>query len=219
MKRTLAIGDIHGCLGPLTTLWKAVNPRPEDHIVFIGDYVDRGPDAKGVIEFLLNLPPELNVTFLSGNHEEKFFLSRIDKTELAHWLEAWGGGATLESYGPGGFDDVPETHWEFLRRAKPYFETDTHIFVHANLEPDLPLDQQPCFTLIHKKLGSPVQHHSGKVMVCGHASQKTPVPLNLGHAICIDTDPDRGGWLTCLHVEAGSYWQANSDGTIREGDL
>ncbi|MFT5290716.1 MAG: serine/threonine protein phosphatase 1 [Planctomycetota bacterium] len=219
MKRTLAIGDIHGCLVPLTDLWKAVDPRPEDHVVFIGDYVDRGPDAKGVIDFLLRLPPELNVTFLSGNHEEKFFLSRIDKTELAHWLEAWGGGATLESYGPGGFDNVPESHWEFLRKAKPYFETDTHIFVHANLEADLPLDQQPSFTLIHKKFGSPVPHNSGKTMICGHTSQKTHVPLNLGHAICIDTDPDRGGWLTCLHVETGGYWQTNFDGELREGAL
>jgi serine/threonine protein phosphatase 1 len=219
MQRTLAIGDIHGCLAPLEHLWRAVGPAPEDRVVFIGDYVDRGPDSKGVIDFLIDLPPELDVTFLSGNHEEKFFLARIDATELAHWLAAWGGGATLESYGPRGFDDVPESHWEFLRRARPYLETDTHIFVHANLEPDVPLVLQQPFTLIHKKFGVPAPHHSGKTMVCGHTAQKSHVPLDLGHAVCIDTDPGRGGWLTCLHAETGDYWQANFEGEVRTGKL
>lgn len=219
MKRTLVIGDIHGCLAPLEHLWKAVDPRPEDRVVFIGDYVDRGPDSKGVIDFCLGLPPDLDVTFLSGNHEEKFFLARIDHTELDHWLSAWGGGATLESYGPGGFDDVPESHWKFLREAKPYLETETHIFVHANLEPDAALEDQLPFALIHKKFGTPEPHVSGKTMVCGHTAQKSHVPLNLGHAVCIDTDPDRGGWLTCLHVESDRYWQANFEGEVREGEL
>ncbi len=219
MKRTLAIGDIHGCLFALEHLWDAVAPRPEDRVIFIGDYVDRGPDSKGVIDFLLGLPAELDVTFLSGNHEEKFLLSSIDRTELAHWLDVWGGGATLESYGPGGFDDVPDSHWEFLRKAQPYLETDTHIFVHANLEPDVPLSQQLPFTLAHKKLGTPDAHQSGKTMICGHTAQKSHVPLNLGHAVCIDTDPGRGGWLTCLHVETGAYWQATVDGDLREAEI
>ena len=142
MKRTLAIGDIHGCLAPLKLLWEIVDPQPEDRIIFMGDYVDRGPDSKGVIDFLISLQPDFDITFLSGNHEEKFFLSHIDSTDLAHWLDAWGGGATLESYGPGGFDDVPDSHWEFLRKNHSYLETDTHIFVHANLEADVPLGQQ-----------------------------------------------------------------------------
>lgn len=217
MKRTLVIGDIHGCLAPLEHLWKIIDPQREDRVIFIGDYIDRGPDSKGVIDFILNLDPDLDITCLTGNHEEKFFLARIDHTELAHWLEAWGGGATLASYGPGGFDDVPDSHWDFLRQNVPYVETDTHIFVHANLEPDLPLGEQPPFTLVHKKFGHPEPHRSGKTMICGHTAQKSHVPLNLGHAVCIDTDPGRGGWLTCLHVETGEYWQANFDGDHREG--
>ena len=215
--RTLAIGDIHGCLAPLQHLWRAVDPQPNDKVVFIGDYVDRGPDSKGVVDFCLGLPQNLDVTFLSGNHEEKFFLANIDHTELAHWLDAWGGGATLESY--GGFEGVPEEHWRFLREAKPYFETDTHIFVHANLEPNLPLEEQLPFTLIHKKFGTPAPHMSGKRMICGHTAQKSHVPLDLGHAVCIDTDPGRGGWLTCLDVETDRYWQANIAGDVREGTL
>jgi len=217
--RTLAISDLHGCLNALELLIETIQPQPEDHLIFVGDYVDRGPDSKGVIDFIINLEQQFRVTCLSGNHEEKFFLSRIDKTDLAHWLDAWGGGPTLDSYGPGGFDDVPDSHWDFLLRNRPYYETETHIFVHANLEAHTPLAQQLPFTLIHKKFGEPEPHQSGKIMICGHTAQKTHVPLNLGHAICIDTDVGRGGWLTCLHVESGHYWQSSVTGESREGDL
>lgn len=218
--RTLAIGDIHGCLTPLEHLWEVIAPQPDDRIIFVGDYIDRGPESKGVVDFLIGLQQEgLNVTFLSGNHEEKFFLSKIDLTDRAHWLDLWGGIETLESYGPGGFEDVPERHWEFLRKCRPYLETDTHIFVHANLEHDVPLDQQHPFTLIHKKFRKPKPHMSGKTMICGHTAQKSHVPANLGHAICIDTDPGRGGWLTCLHVEHGAYWQVNVEGDLRAGKI
>ncbi len=219
MKRTLAIGDVHGCLVPLRHLWESIDPQPDDRIIFMGDYVDRGPDSRGVIDFLISLQPDFDVSFLSGNHEEKFFLSNIDQTELAHWLSAWGGGATLESYGPGAFDDVPDAHWEFLRKCLPYIETDTHIFVHANLEPDIALSLQLPFTLLHKKFGAPEPHQSGKIMICGHNAQKAHIPLNIGHAVCIDTDPGRGGWLTCLHVETDEYWQANFDGERRSGTI
>lgn len=218
--RTLAIGDIHGCLAPLRLLWQTIDFKPEDRMIFMGDYVDRGPDSKGVIDFLIDLKKQRpDIVFLSGNHEEKFLLSQMDMTDRNHWFEAWGGIQTLESYGPEGFDAVPEAHWEFLRQAKPYFETDTHIFVHANLEPDIALAQQLPFTLIHKKFGKPKPHYSGKVMICGHTAQKTHVPLNLGHAVCIDTDPGRGGWLCCLHAETGDYWQANFDGQVRRGNI
>ncbi|MEM9157400.1 MAG: metallophosphoesterase family protein [Verrucomicrobiota bacterium] len=218
--RTLVIGDIHGCLAPLQLLWKTLDPQIDDRVIFVGDYVDRGPDSKGVIDFLIGLQAQgFNITFLSGNHEEKFFLSRMDLTDRAHWLEVWGGPETLESYGPNGFDDVPEAHWEFLRKCQSYLETDTHIYVHANLEHDVPLEKQLPFTLIHKKFGTPLPHMSGKIMICGHTAQKSHVPLNLGHAICIDTDPGRGGWLTGLHVETGKYLQTNFDGETRSGGL
>ena len=96
------ISDIHGCLAPLRKMIEIIEPTPEDHLIFVGDYVDRGPDSKGVIDFLIGIKKKYNSTFLHGNHEEKFLLSHLDKTDLAHWLEAWGGGATLKSYGPMG---------------------------------------------------------------------------------------------------------------------
>lgn len=218
MKRTLVFGDVHGCLTPLELLWGQIQPTPADRVVFLGDYVDRGPDSRGVVDFCLGLDPVLDAAFLSGNHEEKFFLANLHESDRLDWLANWGGAATLASYGDS-LDDVPSEHWNFLGRCLPYVETESHVFVHANLEHDVPLDRQLPFTLVHKKFGTPLPHRSGKTMICGHTAQKTGVPRNLGHAVCIDTDPDRGGWLTCLHVETGEYWQANLKGESRRGLL
>lgn len=222
--RTLAISDIHGCLDALQTLWKALDPQPEDHIIFVGDYVDRGPDSKGVVDFIMEQEKHYKIDCLCGNHEEKFVLSRIDHTDHAHWVDVWGGQQTLDSYGPQGMDDVPEEHWAFFFRNKPFVETDTHIFVHAYLEADVPVDQQLPYTLIHQKFnhplyGYPKPHCSGKTMICGHTAQKSHEPLNLGHAVCIDTDVGRGGWITGLHVETSNYLQANIAGEVRSGKL
>ncbi|MGJ8658039.1 MAG: metallophosphoesterase family protein [Akkermansiaceae bacterium] len=217
--RTLAIGDIHGCLAPLKLLWETIQPQPNDHIIFLGDYVDRGPDTKGVIDFLISLKPQFNITFLSGNHEEKFWLATHGSTELDAWLAYWGGKETLESYGPNGIQDVPQSHWEFLRTCQSIAETENHIFVHANLEHDIPVEHQLPFTTIHKKFGTPLPHQSGKTMICGHTAQKSFLPLNLGHAVCIDTDPGRGGWLTCLDVNTDKYWQTNIAGETRQAKL
>jgi len=217
--RTLAISDIHGCLEPLEKMWEVIAPQAEDRIIFMGDYIDRGPDSKAVIDFIIDKQQDFNIIALTGNHEEKFSLSEMDHTDCEGWINYWGGQPTLDSYGPNGFEDVPESHWHFIRHLKPYYETDTHIFVHANLEHDVPLNEQLPFTIIHKKFGNPKPHRSGKIMVCGHTAQKNHRPLNIGHAINIDTDPGRGGWLCCLQVETGSYWQTNIAGELREGSV
>ena len=222
--RTLAIGDIHGCLQPLLLLWETLKPTKDDLVIFMGDYVDRGPDSKGVVDFLIQQSKNLRIECLCGNHEEKFFLSRIDHTDMDHWLRDWGGQQTLDSYGPNGIQDVPESHWAFLMKNKSYIETDTHIFVHAYAEADVDMEQQLPYTLIHQKFnhplyGFPKPHKSGKKIICGHTAQKNHVPLDIGHAVCIDTDPGRGGWLTGLYVETGEYWQTNFDGEVRTGRL
>ncbi|PJF32772.1 MAG: serine/threonine protein phosphatase, partial [Phototrophicales bacterium] len=88
----------------------------------------------------------------------------------------------------GTFDDVPQNHWNFLeKQCVKWYETDLHFFVHANADPKLPFDRQPPEQLFWEKFGHPQPHNSGKIMVCGHSSQKSGVPLNIGHAICIDT--------------------------------
>jgi serine/threonine protein phosphatase 1 len=120
----------------------------------------------------------------------------------------------------GNLADVPAAHWDFLEKVcVDWYQTDTHFFVHANAYPDLALADQPGFMLFWEKLGDPIPHLSGKVMVCGHTAQKGGRPLHLGHAICLDTWVYGAGWLTCLDVATGKYWQANQQGQQRSAFL
>jgi serine/threonine protein phosphatase 1 len=109
--------------------------------------------------------------------------------------------------------DIPDSHWKFLEeQTRAWFEIDTHFFVHANAYPDYPLQEQPDHMLFWESFNDPPPHESGKIMVCGHTSQKSGKPKNNGHAVCIDTWAYGKGWLTCLDVGSGKYWQANQRG-------
>src|SRR5262245_47096816 len=220
--RTLAIGDIHGVSAALDALLAAVRPAPDDLLVFLGDYVDRGPDTKGVIDRLIALDKTHRCVFLRGNHELMMTRARHDRGELRMWL-AVGGMPALASYGsgrPGTLADVPAEHWAFLeQRLVDYHETDTHIFVHASLFPDVPLDEQPELMLFWEFLTEPIRHESGKTVICGHSSQKSGEILDLGDTICIDTFAYGSGWLTCLDVDGLGYWQADQTTRVREGWL
>src|SRR5688572_1050231 len=217
--RTLAIGDVHGTSAALDALLAAVAPAPDDRLVFLGDYVDRGPDTRGVLDRLITLDKSHRCVFLRGNHELMMTRARSDRSELRMWLSV-GGMQALASYGRGGLADVPPEHWDFLdNRLTDYHETDTHVFVHANLFPELPLDEQPELMLFWEFLAAPIRHESGKTVVCGHSSQKSGEVLDLGDTICIDTFAYGGGWLTGLDVGSYRYWQADLRGQTRDGRL
>jgi serine/threonine protein phosphatase 1 len=219
--RTLAIGDIHGCAQALCALLGAVQPTPEDVIVTLGDYVDRGPDSYGVIEQLIELRRTCRLVALRGNHEEMMLRARQNDAELGEWLLC-GGKQALKSYSHNGdagqIEDVPSEHWHFLEQVcVDWHETDTHIFVHANVHPDVPMDEQPDYMLRWESIGREwsAPHCSGKILVCGHTQQRSGVPLNLGHAVCIDTAAYANGWLTSLDTGTGLIWQANQQGRRR----
>src|SRR4051812_47149584 len=95
--RTLAIGDIHGCHTALTTLLDYVQPTGEDQLVFLGDYIDRGPSSRQVIETLLELKKSCSTIFLRGNHEEMFLMARKNPAKSHSW-QSCGGLETLISY-------------------------------------------------------------------------------------------------------------------------
>ncbi|MBD0304916.1 MAG: serine/threonine protein phosphatase [Tolypothrix sp. T3-bin4] len=211
--RILAIGDIHGCAIAFDTLIAAVKPQPNDKIVTLGDYVDKGPDSKGVIKRLIALHENGQLIALRGNHEVMILQVRNHRMKKSYWLER-GGDATLASYSKSGkvgkLSDIPDKHWDFLENVcLDWYETSTHFFVHANAHAELALEEQPPSMLFWKKFRHPAPHVSGKTMVCGHTSQKSGLPINLGHAICIDTRVYGKGWLTCLDVTNGKVWQAN----------
>jgi serine/threonine protein phosphatase 1 len=149
--------------------------------------------------------------------------ARESKESFRAW-QGCGGIFTLASYSPiddgGQLVDVPDSHWEFLENGTvAWYQTDSHFFVHANAYPDCPLEEQPEFMLYWEEFNNPPAHQSGKVMICGHTPQESGKPLNLGHAICIDTWACKNGWLTCLDVGSGMYWQANQRGKTRHNRL
>jgi serine/threonine protein phosphatase 1 len=222
--RHLAVGDIHGCFQALTTLAKFVPFRPEqDALITLGDYIDRGPGSCAVIDWLIDYRRRGKLIALRGNHELMMLAAREDDEHLREWLVC-GGDAALRSYSPlpgeGQLVDVPDTHWEFLEKhTRGWFETSSHFFVHANALPDHPLAEQPDYMLYWETFDNPPPHESGKVMVCGHTPQKSGRPKSIGHAVCIDTWAYGKGWLTCLDVASGRYWQANQAGQTRAGWL
>ena len=219
MPRTIAIGDIHGCLAALDALLAAIRPAADDTIVTLGDYVDRGPDCRGTIERLLALDRQVRLVPLLGNHDEMLLLVHDGYVQLYHdWLQ-FGGDATLASYGTRRAEEIPPEHVAFLRACRLYYETDGHLFVHGNYLADAPLDRQPRETLLWESLKTrqPGRHCSGKTAIVGHTAQKNCQILDLGYLKCIDTWCYGEGWLTALEPETGRTWQVDKEGRPRAG--
>ena len=129
----------------------------------------------------------------------------------------------LYSYEANYKDDwvsrIPKLHWEFFEQTTRFYETKTDIFVHACLDSELAMNEQPDWLLFWEPFDKIKQHQCGKRVVCGHTLQKSGKPANAGFAVCIDTGAAYGGWLTCLDSISGKYWQANEEGKTREGML
>lgn len=219
--RLLALGDIHGCLTALETLLAMVEPGDGDVIVSLGDYVDRGPDSRGVMDCLIDLFEARRLLPLRGNHELMMLRARDSMVDERMW-RYYGGLAALQSYGkdqrPGLLRDVPDRHWRFLAGdCRDWFETDQFIFAHTAIDPQLPMDQQSEDDLFWRSLTDRGPHVSGKLVVCGHTVQASGLPRNFGHLICIDTGAFAGGWLTALDVITLHYWQANQLGETQTG--
>ncbi|MEZ4743775.1 MAG: metallophosphoesterase family protein [Bdellovibrionota bacterium] len=137
-----AIGDIHGCARELQKLLEVLPYTDNSLIVFLGDYVDRGPHSSTVIDIIINLKKTANVITLMGNHESMFldFLREPHSAAAGRFIFN-GGGATLASYGDdsGGYI-IPESHSQFLGQLLPFYETEEYFFVHAGV-PDIALSE------------------------------------------------------------------------------
>jgi serine/threonine protein phosphatase 1 len=221
--RTIAIGDIHGCSAALRALLAVIDPAPEDTLIPLGDYIDRGPDSNGVLDLLIGLAQQCRLVPLLGNHEEMLLAALADRKALEVWL-ACGGVEAVLSYGwvAGGprralAELIPEEHRRFLAGCHPFHETATHLFLHAGYVPELPMDEQPGLALRWRVTDArtAAPHCSGKVAVMGHTPQKSGEVLDLGFLVCIDTDCCRGGWLTALEVDSGEVWQVDREGRLR----
>lgn len=226
--RVYAVGDIHGRLDLLDQMLGQIlrdaEPAPNllKYLVFLGDYVDRGPDSRLVIERLAcGLPPAFGAVFLRGNHEDTMLGFLSDLRVAPGWL-SYGGDATLESYGiPAPAPDAPAEHLQqaqtmlngqlpahhraFLTGLRCHLTIGDYHFVHAGVRPGVPLDRQEDQDRLWIReafLASRADH--GKVVVHGHTI--APEPELLPNRIGIDTGAYASDRLTAIGLEGTERW-------------
>lgn len=215
--RLIAIGDIHGCLTAFDAILQAIEVTSEDTLVTLGDYIDRGPASKGVIDRLIELESRCQLRPLLGNHEEMLLRVLYHGEHPRGWMK-FGGEETLESYGfSGDLAVITQQHRDFFNRCLDYYETERHFFTHGNYDAYSPLSEQSVRDLRWKKLSDeiPDPHLSGKTAVVGHTPNKQGEVFDLGYLKCIDTYCYGGMWLTALDVESGMIWQADNLGRLK----
>jgi serine/threonine protein phosphatase 1 len=216
LARTIAIGDIHGCSNALGTIIATLAPEPDDTIVVLGDFIDRGVDTRGVIDQLIKLSSQCRLISIQGNHEQMMLDAMKDRTKLRTWIQY--GESTLMSYGADAtLESIPIEHLAFVRSTRDYFETASHLFVHATYVPNLPMEEHSTLFLRWESF-EPARlspHYSGKKVIVGHTRQESGEVCDIGFAACIDTGCYRGGWLTAMEVVSGQIWQVNEAGRFR----
>ncbi len=220
--RVYVVGDIHGCLALLDTL---LNRIADDHarapaasasIIFLGDYIDRGPDSRGVLERLARREVPLPYVALRGNHEEMLISFLSDAAYMSSWRH-FGGLETLHSFGfdiqsmlaRESFEEarvaligaLPQHVLDFLAHTRTHHELDHVYFCHAGVRPGIPLAQQASQDLMwirEEFLASSANH--GKMIVHGHTPVETPdIRPN---RINVDTGAYLTGTLTALVMES-----------------
>lgn len=189
----MAIGDIHGLAQTLERLLARL-PKAGT-LVFLGDYIDRGPASKDVISRLLALEGERECVFLRGNHEAMALAAITGNLEAQISWQYNGGLRTLDSYE----SDIPEDHLEFLQRTRPYFVTKDYIFVHGGLQPGKgpeEIEESRLWWMREPFLSSTYQWD--RLVIHGHTPTGTGRPEICDNRINIDTGAVYGGKLTAL---------------------
>lgn len=224
-KRLIAVGDIHGQLEMLNRLLVRVDPQPEDQVVFLGDYIDRGMDSRGVIERLITFKSVFPQTvFIRGNHDQLLLDSLVEAglrsgarlRELSdnfrrhammtdHDIFLGNGGQnTLDSYQLDGLSGFPPSHVEFLEQTIFYWSFDRFVFVHAGIAPGVALDRQDPYTLLWDRLSPPGRN--GIIHVIGHNPTGGKPRLEPG-CYQLDTGAGYGRALTACDVFTLKVWQ------------
>jgi serine/threonine protein phosphatase 1 len=231
--RAYAIGDVHGRLDLLETLLRRIKGDiaargggKRNYIIFLGDYVDRGPSSAQVMETLRSYRPAgIETVFLAGNHEEVLLrLLKGERNILASWLK-FGGSECAESYGIDidalrSLDErsaldllarsVPSAHVRFLESLADTFSFGDYLFVHAGIRPGIPIEQQDRTDLrwIREPFLSDTKEH-GFIVVHGHTI--VDQVDDRSNRIGIDTGAYRSGILTAVGVEGSERWYLTSN--------
>ena len=216
----IAIGDIHGCLHPLINLLGKL--PPDEELVFLGDYVDRGPNSAQVVDYLLKLSNQRSCHFVKGNHEAMLDAATRDESVIASWLMN-GGIATLRSYGTEAKDwlKAPERRshfknfWEFFDNLLPYHEDEHAIYVHAGIDVDISQmeNQDPSVLMwVRDAFIKRAAEWEGKQVIFGHTptqglSMDPGSIYRSANIVGIDTGCVFGGFLTAYDTLTQKVYQ------------
>lgn len=212
-ERIFVIGDIHGCLDMLHRLIKKIAWRPEtDRIIFLGDYIDRGEDSKGVVNYVLELSGQSSlVECLLGNHEAMLldFLLGVHQD----FFLTNGGWKTLEGYRTSKSENeafpMPPEHLAFYQSLKPIIKLKDYYIVHAGLRPEIDIKEQTREDMIWIRdsfINS--DYDFGKKVIFGH----TPfdAPLVMDNKIGLDTGAVYGNRLTCIELPGENFYSVEA---------
>lgn len=212
------IGDIHGCAAELRRLVEALPLTHGDRLVFLGDYIDRGPDSNAVVSHLASLQgllPQVEVVFLRGNHEDMLLSYLGFSGQHGDMFLRNGGDATFASYGLGpdevtaerALSVIPAEHLSFFRQLKNYHLMGSFLCVHAGIHPQKPLAEQTDEELLWIRNTFIYRSHSLPYTVLfGHTPQPT-VLYDLPYKVGLDTGLVYGNMLTCLEVDEKVLFQ------------
>ena len=193
---TYVIGDIHGMYRYLLKLLEKLPAREGDEFVFLGDYIDRGPSSKEVVDLLIKLFKSQRTTFIKGNHED-MMLRCLKMGDCLTW-HFNGADATLRSF--GGVDEIKK-YLDFFESMKIFYEKEMFLMVHGGVKPGVPLEEQNEFDMlwIRDEFIYSVDPLPGKVVVFGHTPMEEPLISN--DKIGVDTGCVYGGYLTSIRLE------------------
>jgi serine/threonine protein phosphatase 1 len=198
---TYAIGDVHGCHELLLTLLESIERHADGRpykLVFLGDYIDRGPDSAGVIEVVRELQTRSRdaVVALKGNHEDLMVMAADDPLRANNWLYN-GGDATLQSFGVRTVREVPFDVIAWARDLPTFHEDERRYYVHAGIDPQRSLSEQTDHDRIWiRRPFLDVEHNFGKHIVHGHTPQHDGTPDERRYRTNLDTAAVYGGALT-----------------------
>lgn len=210
--RRFAIGDVHGCCKTLRTLVEEkIGLTTADTLYLLGDYIDRGPDSKGVLDYLLTLWNDYDIHLLMGNHEELLLNAATDPLAQRIWYGN-GGWGTLQEFGVATPAEIPQRYRDFLSRLPRIFVTDDYVLAHAGLDfrTRNPIhDTSPPDLIWRRDNSAPPHHLGGRTLLCGHtvtslfaieASLSTQV-INLDNG-CFDKGYFPYGNLVALNMDS-----------------
>lgn len=208
MARLIGISDIHGEYEKLSAVIDKVSPEKDDTMIFMGDYIDRGAKSREVVDKIISMQDVCNCVYLIGSHEYALLHAKSDDYyNYLFWN--YGGVQTVESY--GSFENILNIHGDFFRSLKFYHMTDKYLFIHAGINPRLPLEKQNEEDMVYIRKDFYTKSHDLPVkIIFGHTEFDSPLVQE--DKICIDTGCGKypHAPLTAIICENGEEYFVNS---------